>query len=229
MGSRELERCSPFVCLKKLVGHSFCIPYCLAWQVAMQQGEPYVQWIDRLRGNPVTEDIATARRSFGDVSHDVQEHTKQAKVAPMGPKPDPWSTTLDESDRSGCTLGLSSNGGSQTSMDLEAAYSDTTEMDILIKAGSRKAAMAMIHRLLANAIDFAFRAYGIQESAHMLLEPILQCYFPQQAHPVVQIHNLSAHACAASLQSKCRRKADQTTYHREFLCTCVVYFVNDRG
>lgn len=195
----------------------------------MQQGEPYVQWIDRLRGNLVTVDMATARSSAEDVSHDVQEHTKQAKGAPLGPKPDPWSTTLDESDRSGCTLGSSLNSGSQTSMDLEAVHSDTTEMDILIKAGSRKAALAMINRLPASAIDFAFQAYGIHESAHMLLEPTLQCYFPQQAHPVVQIHNLSAHACAASLQSMCRRKADQTTYQREFLCICVVYFVSDPG
>lgn len=165
--------------------------------------------------------------NFGSINlaDDEVNHTngykKRTKGVSSGPEFGPRSRDSESPSPSvpngqGSTDRSSKSGSSKGSMDSAAPPSDTTELDIIINAGSRKAAVAMIERLTASAIDFALKAYGVEESAHILLEATLQCDFPRHPHPALQIHQLSAHASTAVLQSLCRRRADQHTYRRKF-------------
>ena len=127
----------------------------------MQPGEPHSQWIDGQRHECSSIDMVKAC-NFGTSStaenrtHDLPEDQKRGKDVPSGPKSEARSFACIASDVVS-TQDWSQTASSQESTDLEAAQSDTTEMDILIQAGSRKAALIMIDRLSASAIDFALK------------------------------------------------------------------------
>ena len=129
----------------------------------MQPGEPYSQWIDGQRHECLSIDMVKAC-NFGTSStaenrtHDLPEDQKRGKDVPSGPKSEARSfACIASASDVVSTQDWSQTASSQESTDLEAAQSDTTEMDILIQAGSRKAALIMIDRLSASAIDFALK------------------------------------------------------------------------